>query len=122
MRFSYQGLDHVQVAVPKGVEAEVRRFYGELLGMEEREKPEKLKVRGGCWFQCGAQQLHIGVEEPFAPANKAHPAFAVQEIANLRNFLLEKGIEVKDNDEIPGIIRFFISDPWGNRLEFTQAD
>ncbi|MBL0385725.1 VOC family protein [Tumebacillus sp. ITR2] len=121
MSFKYAGLDHVQVAIPKGVEDEVRRFYGELLGMEELEKPEKLKVRGGCWFQCGAQQLHIGVEEPFAPAKKAHPAFAVHAISELRDFLVEKGIEIKDNDEIPGVIRFFVNDPWGNRLEFTQA-
>ncbi|PWK14899.1 VOC family protein [Tumebacillus permanentifrigoris] len=121
MSFKYAGLDHVQVAVPQGVEDEVRRFYGELLGMQELEKPERLKVRGGAWFQCGAQQLHIGVEEPFVPAKKAHPAFAVHAIGDLRDQLLAAGVKVQDNDEIPGVVRFFVSDPWGNRLEFTEV-
>lgn len=67
-------LDHVQLAAPRGCESEARRFFGELLGLPEVEKPESLKARGGAWFQVGSQQLHIGVEEPFAPARKAHPA------------------------------------------------
>lgn len=121
MSFKYAGLDHVQVAIPKGVEEEARRFYGELLGMGELEKPGKLKVRGGVWFQCGAQQLHLGVEKPFAPAKKAHPAFAMHQIGELRDHLLANGIEVQDNDEIAGVRRFFINDPWGNRLEFTEV-
>jgi catechol 2,3-dioxygenase-like lactoylglutathione lyase family enzyme len=47
------GIDHVQVAAPPGCEAEARRFYGELLGLDEIEKPEELRGRGGAWFRCG---------------------------------------------------------------------
>lgn len=67
-------MDHVQVAAPRGCEDEARRFYGVLLGLEEIDKPEELRARGGVWFRCGEQQLHIGVEDGFAPAKKAHPA------------------------------------------------
>src|SRR5438067_6787691 len=77
------GLDHVQLACPRGGEDEARRFYEELLGLKEIEKPEALRSRGGVWFECGAQQLHLGVEEPFAPARKAHPALLISDVAAL---------------------------------------
>ncbi len=69
------GIDHVQLAAPAGCEDDARAFFGELLGLDEIEKPEALRARGGAWFQVGAQQLHVGVEPGFAPARKAHPAF-----------------------------------------------
>ncbi|HET7558915.1 MAG TPA: glyoxalase, partial [Limnochordia bacterium] len=78
------GLDHVQLAAPRGCEAEARRFFGEILGLEEIEKPPTLRGRGGVWFRCGAQQLHIGVASDFAPAKKAHPAFLVADLDALR--------------------------------------
>lgn len=114
------GIDHVQVAAPSGCEVAARRFYGELLGLEELEKPDALRARGGCWFRLGAQQLHIGVEEPFAPALKAHPAFLVADVAALRARLVEAGIEVRDDTLVPGKRRFYAADPFGNRLEFTD--
>ncbi len=80
MSFSYQGINHVQLAAPKGCETEARNFYGRLLKMEEIEKPENLKKRGGVWFQCGSHQVHIGVQEDFVPAKKAHPAFEVRNL------------------------------------------
>jgi hypothetical protein len=64
---SVVGLYYVQVAAPRGCEAEARRFYGTLLGLVEVEKPESLRGRGGVWFRCGEQQLHVGVEDGFAP-------------------------------------------------------
>jgi catechol 2,3-dioxygenase-like lactoylglutathione lyase family enzyme len=70
-------LDHVQIAAPPGCEAEARRFFGDLLGLPEIEKPEPLRKRGGVWFAVGNHQLHVGVESEFAPAHKAHPAFAL---------------------------------------------
>lgn len=73
-------IDHVQIAAPRGCEAQARNFFGRLLGMEEIEKPEPLRSRGGCWFRAGSRQLHIGVEENFRAATKAHPAFAVSDI------------------------------------------
>ncbi len=115
-------LDHVQVAAPVGCEVEARRFYGEVLGLKEIEKPEPLRSRGGCWFQCGAQQVHIGVEAEFRPARKAHPAFRVADIAAFRQRLIEHGVGVRDDEANPGVCRFYVDDPWGNRLEFFAED
>ena len=114
------GIDHVQVAAPAGCEEQARAFYGELLGLEELPKPEALAVRGGCWFKAGAQELHIGVEEPFAPARKAHPSFVVSNLDGLARRLAAAGIEVAYDDLIPGTKRFEAADPFGNRLEFRQ--
>jgi catechol 2,3-dioxygenase-like lactoylglutathione lyase family enzyme len=115
------GIDHVQVAAPAGGEAEARAFYGDLLGMEELPKPEALAARGGCWFAAGAQELHVGVEEPFAPARKAHPSFVVTDLAAVAARLTEAGIAVTYDALIPGLERFEAPDPFGNRLEFRQA-
>jgi catechol 2,3-dioxygenase-like lactoylglutathione lyase family enzyme len=114
------GIDHVQLAAPKGCEAEARRFFGGLLQLEEIEKPPALRVRGGCWFQVGSRQLHIGVEEHFQPALKAHPAFAVADIDALFAVLQNAGVNCTWDEALDGIRRFYSSDPWGNRLEFTE--
>jgi catechol 2,3-dioxygenase-like lactoylglutathione lyase family enzyme len=115
------GLDHVQVAAPPGCEAEARAFYGELLGLEELPKPEPLAARGGCWFRAGAQELHVGVEDRFAPARKAHPGLVVADLDALASTLGAHGIDVAYDDTIPGTKRFYAADPFGNRLEFRQA-
>ncbi|MGZ4291057.1 MAG: VOC family protein [Gaiellaceae bacterium] len=114
------GIDHVQVAAPPGCEAEARAFYGTLLGLEELPKPALLAARGGCWFRAGAQELHIGVEEPFAPARKAHPGLVVDDLVTLAERLQGAGIEVAFDDAIPETVRFHVADPFGNRLEFRQ--
>ena len=115
------GIDHVQVAAPAGCEAEAMAFYGGLLGLEELPKPEALAARGGCWFKAGAQELHVGVEEPFTAARKAHPSFVVSDLDDLAARLTRAGIEVAYDDQIPGTRRFQSADPFGNRLEFRQA-
>jgi catechol 2,3-dioxygenase-like lactoylglutathione lyase family enzyme len=113
-------IDHVQIAAPKGCEVEARSFFGFLLGLQEIEKPEPLRSRGGCWFRVGSRQLHIGVEEVFRPATKAHPAFAVNDIASLFAVLERAGIKCVWDEAIAGNRRFYAPDPWGNRLEFTE--
>jgi catechol 2,3-dioxygenase-like lactoylglutathione lyase family enzyme len=110
------GLDHVQLACPPGGEDEARAYYGGLLGLREIEKPEALRARGGVWFECGAQQLHLGVEEDFRPARKAHPALRVESVAELRA-LAERLGDVRWDDDLPGFQRFYVDDPFGNRLE-----
>ena len=115
-----RGLDHVQVAAPVGCEAAARRFYGELLGLPEIEKPEQLRSRGGVWFRCGEQQLHVGVDDDFRLARKAHPAFAVSSYDELLGRLREAEVEVEDDDSIPGVRRSYVHDPWGNRLELVD--
>ena len=108
----------MQVAAPPGCEDAARAFFGGLLGLGEIEKPEALRSRGGVWFALDAgQQLHVGVAEKFAPARKAHPAFAVDDLDALAGRLGA----VDWDDVIPGSRRFYVADPWGNRLEFVQA-
>jgi len=114
-------IDHIQLAAPKGCEAKARKFYGDILGLREIEKPEALRGRGGCWFQIGEHQLHIGVEADFRPAKKAHPAFAVQDLEKLRITLVAHGIKITADDALPDAKRFYAEDPWGNRLEFLEA-
>jgi catechol 2,3-dioxygenase-like lactoylglutathione lyase family enzyme len=116
------GIDHVQLAAPPGCEPEARRFFGQLLGLEELEKPEPLRERGGAWFRVGAQQLHVGVEAGFAPAAKAHPAFLVAEYDAVRARLRSAGVEIREDDLIPGVRRCYTSDPWGNRIELVAVD
>lgn len=114
------GIDHVQLAAPAGCEAQARYFFGDLLGLVEIEKPEKLRARGGVWFLCGAQQLHIGVETEFAPAKKAHPAFRVMDLDKVRKALSDHGFETIE-DPLPGVRRCHAFDPFGNRLEFVEG-
>jgi catechol 2,3-dioxygenase-like lactoylglutathione lyase family enzyme len=115
------GIDHVQVAAPPECEEPARAFYRDLLGLEEVPKPPALAERGGCWFRAGPQELHVGVEEPFSPAEKAHPSLAVDDLDGLRARLEGVGIAVRDDDELLGVRRFYAADPFGNRLEFRQA-
>ena len=114
-------IDHIQLAAPQNCEVEARSFYGEILGLREIEKPEPLRGRGGCWFQIGEHQLHIGVETDFRPAKKAHPAFAVDDLEVLRENLLAHGIKITEDGALPDVKRFYAEDPWGNRLEFLEA-
>jgi len=116
------GLDHVQVAAPRGCENEARRFYGELLGLVELDKPPLLASRGGVWFTVGLQALHVGVTDDFVSATKAHPALRLESSAALERLaarLGEADVEIvwAEPAETPGVRRFYVSDPWGNRLE-----
>src|SRR3954447_6926721 len=118
------GLDHVQIAAPPGCEGDARRFYGGVLDLPELPKPEELAARGGAWFALGSgQALHVGVAEDFVAARKAHPALAVAAgtLAALAERLVEAGCEVRWNDAVPGVARFYVDDPWGNRLELVEA-
>jgi catechol 2,3-dioxygenase-like lactoylglutathione lyase family enzyme len=116
------GIDHVQVAAPPGCEPAARAFYGGLLGLAELEKPEAVAGRGGCWFQCGPQQLHVGVADPFAPATKAHPALGVRDPAALETLLAAlaaAGCATRRDVDLPGVSRGFVDDPFGNRIELV---
>jgi catechol 2,3-dioxygenase-like lactoylglutathione lyase family enzyme len=119
------GLDHVQVSGPAGSEDRLRGFYGGVLGLAEVAKPPVLAARGGVWFQVGAGQLHCGIEADFRPARKAHPALAVNDRAALDELAarcVEAGHPVTWSDDVPGIRRFHVFDPVGNRLELQTSD
>ena len=114
-------IDHIQLAMPAGEEAAARQFYAGLLGISEVPKPAKLAARGGVWFERGALRVHLGIEEDFVAAKKAHPAFLVSDLPSLVKQLQNAGLRIKDDDDLPGFYRVYVNDPFGNRLEFMEA-
>jgi catechol 2,3-dioxygenase-like lactoylglutathione lyase family enzyme len=116
--FEIVRLDHVQLAMPPGREDEAERFYSGILGFERVPKPPALEARGGCWFVRGATAVHLGVEEDFRPARKAHPAFVVRDLAALEAALHAAGVEVRPNPDAPTARGAYVDDPFGNRIEF----
>ncbi|MGC4376631.1 VOC family protein [Fictibacillus sp. Mic-4] len=120
MSFIFKAIDHIQLAAPKGSEDIARKFYKNILGLAEIEKPEELKKRGGVWFRFGNYQVHIGIEEPFSPSKKAHPAFEIEKVEELKKHLRTNGVAVIEDDHLPGANRFYVFDPFGNRIEFLE--
>ena len=114
------GLDHIQLAMPAGGEDKARTFYSGLLGMTEVAKPDNLAKRGGCWFELGSIKVHMGVERGFTPAQKAHPAFLVDDLSGFLKMLAAHEIEATEDEPISGYHRAYINDPFGNRLELMQ--
>ncbi|HSS47874.1 MAG TPA: VOC family protein [Thermoanaerobaculia bacterium] len=116
------GLHHVQLAMPRGREDDARAFYAGVLGFEEVPKPENLAGRGGAWFRSGSAEVHLGVEDDFRPARKAHPAFLVEDLAGLVKRCEEAGYQVQSGDEpLAGYDRGYVADLFGNRIEILQA-
>lgn len=113
-------LDHVQLAMPAGGEDKARAFYAGLLGIPEVAKPANLAKRGGCWFQNGTLKLHLGVEQDFRPALKAHPAFIVDDLSSLCARLSASGIQARTDEPLEGYTRVFVDDPFGNRIELME--
>lgn len=118
--FSVQGVHHVQLAMPPGREDEAVDFYSGLLGMQHIPKPEHLRSRGGCWFRLQEIQVHLGVEDPFHPAKKAHPALTVTGLEALQRHLESAGQEIVWDTQLDGHERFYIYDCFGNRLELIS--
>ena len=117
----FAAIDHVQLAMPAGEEERARRFYRDLLGMAEISKPPELAKRGGCWLSSGGVQLHLGVENDFRAAKKAHPALRCFDYDGLTLRLRAAGIETKEDDSIPGVRRCHVFDPFGNRIELIAS-
>jgi catechol 2,3-dioxygenase-like lactoylglutathione lyase family enzyme len=115
-------LDHVQLAMPAGREAEAVAFYDGLLGIPHVLKPPHLAMRGGCWFEQGGLKVHLGVEGDFHPATKAHPAFIVDDVRGLVHALAAAGYAVTDDEPLDGYDRVYVHDPFGNRIELMQPD
>ncbi len=121
MGYQLVAVDHVQLAMPRGEEDAARAFYQAVLGLEERVKPPVLAARGGCWFSNGRVTLHLGVEDDFHSARKAHPALVVEGLDDLCASLEAVGHGVRFDDEIPGTRRCYVEDPFGNRIELIEA-
>jgi catechol 2,3-dioxygenase-like lactoylglutathione lyase family enzyme len=120
MTFGISGIDHVQMAVPRALEAPALDFYRNVLGLTEIEKPAELRARGGAWFQLGNIQFHIGVDPEASPKSKRHVCFLVPDLAKARADAVAKDIAIEEEGEAEGLKRFFIRDPAGNRIEIGQ--
>jgi len=114
------GLDHVQLAMPRGEEDRARAFYVGVLEMRELPKPPHLAVSGGCWFESGGAHVHLGVEADFSPAKKAHPALLVDDLAALVRRLAWAGADYVPGKPLEGYVRGDTHDPFGNRIELLQ--
>jgi catechol 2,3-dioxygenase-like lactoylglutathione lyase family enzyme len=118
---AFLALHHVQLAMPSGGEDQARAFYGDVLGLVEVQKPDNLARRGGCWFEQGNLRIHLGVEQDFRAARKAHPALLVDDLAGLTARIAAAGLEVASDEPLPGFDRLYVYDPFGNRIELMQA-
>jgi catechol 2,3-dioxygenase-like lactoylglutathione lyase family enzyme len=115
-----KAIDHVQLAMPAGGEAEARAFYEGVLGIPEIAKPANLARRGGCWFVRGNLKIHLGVDAEFRPACKAHPALVVEDLAGFRKALENAGVAYRSEEPLEGYDRIYIDDPFGNRIELLE--
>lgn len=106
--------------MPAGREDEARAFYGGLLGFREVAKPANLAGRGGCWFSTGNLQIHLGVDKAFEPAMKAHVAYEVDDRGVMRERFEAAGLAIVEDEPLPGYRRFYVADPFGNRVEILQ--
>ena len=113
-------LDHVQLAMPAGGEESATAFYEGLLGIPRVAKPPHLEVRGGCWFENGDLKIHLGVDDDFRSARKAHPGLIVDDLAALVVRLAEGGVAVGLDQPLEGFERVYVDDPFGNRLELME--
>jgi catechol 2,3-dioxygenase-like lactoylglutathione lyase family enzyme len=115
-----RAIHHVQLAMPRGGEDQARAYYGGVLGLSEVAKPDELAARGGCWFEQGDLRIHLGVEEEFRPARKAHPAIIVDDLWSMLHAL-----DKEPNAMIHwpnGALSLYLADPFGNRIELIQPD
>ncbi len=115
------GIDHVQLAMPAGAEDRATAFYEGVLGIPRVPKPPELEVRGGCWFEREGLRVHLGVEDDFRPARKAHPALAVDGIDGMCAALEAAGHPVRRTEDVPGMPQWYVDDPFGNRVELVPV-
>jgi catechol 2,3-dioxygenase-like lactoylglutathione lyase family enzyme len=113
-------IEHVQLAMPPGREAEARKFYEGVLGIPEVPKPANLEKRGGCWFVRGTLKIHLGVETEFRAARKAHPALLVEDLPALKARIAAAGYSCKTDEPLEGYDRIYVDDPFGNRIELME--
>ena len=118
--FSVEGFHHVQLAMPPGKESDAEAFYAGVLAFEVVPKPEHLAARGGRWFRSGTTEIHLGVEDGFRPSAKAHPALRVRDLRTLRERVEAAGLAVEDDTQLDGHERWYLRDPFGNRIELIE--
>ncbi len=120
MSLGITSIDHVQIAVPRRLEAESLTFYRTVLALPEIPKPEELRARGGAWFQVGGLQMHVGVDPEPSPRSKRHVCFLTGDLARAKAAVQAAGVAIEEESVAEGLARFFIRDPAGNRIEIGQ--
>jgi len=115
-----RGIEHVQLAMPPGKESEARTFYEGILGIPEVPKPPNLAKRGGCWFVRDTLKIHLGVENDFRPARRAHPALLVEDLLALKALIEAAGYSFNTDEPLTGYDRIYVNDPFGNRIELME--
>ena len=111
---------HLQLSAPPGSGDAAREFWVTTLGFVELAKPPVLAARGGIWVRADGLEIHVGIDADFSPPEKAHPGIVTADLDGLAARLTSHGIEVSWDDAFPGMRRFYVLDPFGNRLEFLQ--
>ncbi|MDM5294386.1 glyoxalase [Peribacillus simplex] len=120
MGFIFKAIDHFQLASPKNTEDQSRKFFNEILMFREVDKPASLKSSGGVWFESGSIKIHVGTEDQFIPARKAHPALEVENLRDFKQYLITNRVSFTEDKRLPGANRIYISDPFGNRIEILE--
>ncbi|MGY3314108.1 catechol 2,3-dioxygenase-like lactoylglutathione lyase family enzyme [Peribacillus simplex] len=120
MGFIFKAIDHFQLASPKNTEDQSRKFFNEILMFREVDKPASLKSNGGVWFESGSIKIHVGTEDQFIPARKAHPALEVENLRDFKQHLITNRVSFTEDKRLPGANRIYISDPFGNRIEILE--
>jgi catechol 2,3-dioxygenase-like lactoylglutathione lyase family enzyme len=116
-------INHIQITVPKAAEEASKRFYREMLGLEEIPKPGNSTGRGGAWFRQGSVEVHLSVEDAAAENNSSrrHICYLVADLAEAATRLRNAGIEILPDDRpISGWKRFYVRDPGANKIEIAQ--
>ena len=121
MKIDFQKINHVQLCIPIGEEPKGREFYCGILGLKEIERPKSIRNIGGFWLEIADIHLHIGTEK-LEGKSKRHPAFEVKNINKVKKYLIDKGVVVQEEKEIPGIDRFSFYDYWGNRIDLIEKE
>lgn len=119
MKINFTKINHVQICVPLGEEDRAREFYCNILGLKEIERPTALQMMGGFWLEIADLQLHIGTEQ-LEGRSKRHPAFEIENLEEVKTYLIKKGVRVKEDVKTPGMSRFSIYDFWDNRIELME--
>lgn len=115
-------LQHVSVVIPRGAEAPARAFYGELLGLEEREVLPTLDPLSFIWYRLGKDlELHLMLADE-TPPSRPHFCLFVDDLEVVRQRLEGAGAETRDGTTIIGRRRFTCRDPFGNLIEFAQVE
>lgn len=111
----------MNLTIPPGGEAAARAFYTEILSLTEIEKPRELRANGGLWYRVGELELHLSVEDarPRVPSRR-HVGFIVDDLEGARRFFERHGIATLPQADMPSWKRFYVHDPFGNRLEIQS--